>query len=229
MPWIEIDTAPIPGEQTALRLMQQGDKFSIMVGPIELMLNGPSGSERALATLACERLRDRPQAKVLIGGLGMGYTLRAALDGLGPAATVVVAELVPAVVDWAQGPLAHLFAGSLDDPRVVLRVENVSRAIQSGPEQYDAILLDVDNGPQWLTSRANDRLYDKWGVKRARYALRPGGILAVWSGAPNRKFKARLKQWGFAVEEVRIPAAPGGRRHVLWVATRLPDAASPTP
>jgi spermidine synthase len=125
------------------------------------------------------------------------------------------------VTAWARGPLSELFAGSLDDPRVELRVEDVSRAIQSGPAEYDAILLDVDNGPEGLTRRANDRLYDIWGLKRARFALRPNGILAVWSGGPDRIFKARLHRAGFAVEEVRVHAnGSNGRRHVLWLATR---------
>ena len=221
IPWVHLDTSSVPGEQEALRLMQRGDEFSIRVGTTELMNNRLRGSEKALATLTCARLQDRPRARVLIGGLGMGFTLRAALDGLGPEATVVVAELVPAVTAWARGPLSNLFAGSLDDPRVELRVEDVNRAIQSGPAQYDAILLDVDNGPEGLTRRSNDRLYDVWGLRRARYALRSDGILAVWSGGPDRKFKARLQRSGFTVDEVRVHAnGSSGRRHVLWLATR---------
>lgn len=221
IPWVHLDSASVPGEQDVLRLMQRGDEFSIKVGSIELMNNRRRGSEEALATLTCARLQDRPRARVLIGGLGMGFTLQAALDGLGPQASVVVAELVPAVARWARGPLSKLFAGSLDDPRVDLRVEDVSRAIQSGPAQYDAILLDVDNGPEGLTQRANDRLYDIWGLRRARYALRSHGILAVWSGGPDRKFKARLQRSGFTVDEVRVHAnGSSGHRHVLWLATR---------
>ena len=223
--WVHVDTAAIPGAQHALRLMRRDDEFSMMVGPNELMTNQLRGSEQALATLTCARLRDRREARILIGGLGMGFTLRAALDALGPAARVVVAELVPGVAEWAQGPLSHLFGGSLDDPRVELRLDDVNRAIQSGSAQYDAILLDVDNGPRPLTRRSNDRLYDVWGLKRARFALRPGGILAVWSGAPDRKFKARLRLCGFAVDEQRVHANgdSNGRRHVLWLATRPDD------
>ena len=221
IPWVQLDTVAVPGEQDVLRLMQRGDEFSIRIGTIELMNNRLRGSEEALATLTCARLHDRPRARVLIGGLGMGFTLRAALDGLGSEAGVVVAELVPAVAAWARGPLAKLFAGSLDDPRVELRLEDVSRSIQSGPAQYDAILLDVDNGLEGLTRRANDRLYDMWGLRRARYALRSDGVLAVWSGGPDRKFKARLQRSGFAVDEVRVHAnGSSGRRHVLWLATR---------
>ena len=225
IPWVQLDAGSIPGEGDAMRLMKRGDEFSIRVGSTELMNNRLSGSERALATLTCARLRDPARARVLIGGLGMGFTLRAALDALGPEARVVVAELVPAVAAWARGPLAHLFGESLDDPRVELRVEDVSRAIQSGPARHDAILLDVDNGPDGLTSRANDRLYDIWGLKRARWALRPEGILAVWSGSPDRRFKARLARAGFAVEEARVRAnGASGRRHVLWLARRVEEA-----
>lgn len=229
IPWVHLDTGAVPGESVPLRLMQRGDEFSIMVGTTELMNNRLRGSEEALATIACSRLRDRPRAAVLIGGLGMGFTLRAALKELGPEARVVVAELVPAVASWARGPLAHLFAGCLDDPRVELVEADVNRLIQSGPGRYDAILLDVDNGPEGMVRRENDRLYDAWGLKRAHYALRPGGILGVWSGGPDRKFKARLQQTGFAVDEIRVRASGGssGRRHVLWLAERVQASDSP--
>ena len=220
-PWVQLDAAPIPGEQDELRLMQRGDEFSIRVGAVELMNNRLRGSEQALATLTCARLQDRPNARVLIGGLGMGFTLRAALGALGPQASVVVAELVPAVAAWARGPLSNLFAGSLDDPRLELRVEDVSRTIQSGPAQFDAILLDVDNGPEGLTRRSNDRLYDVWGLKRARYALRPDGVLAVWSGGRDRRFRARLQRSGFAVDQLRVRGDGNtGFRYILWIATR---------
>jgi len=225
IPWVQLDTSAIPGEQDALRLMRRGDEFSIVVGTIELMNNRLSGSEKALATLTCDRLRDPSRAQILIGGLGMGFTLRAALDGLGPDARVVVAELVPAVAAWARGPLSHLFAGSLDDPRVELRVEDVGRVIQAGPAHYDAILLDVDNGPEGLTRQANDRLYDIWGLKRARFALKESGVLAVWSGSPDRKFRARMQISGFDVEEGRVHAnGSRGRRHVLWFGRRAQES-----
>ena len=217
--WIERGVGAVPGGKEGLRLFQRGEDFTITVGSIELMSDHLPGSERALATLGCARLAGRPRPRVLIGGLGMGFTLRAALDALPADAEVVVAELVPAVVEWARGPLAHLFAGSLDDPRVSLRLEDVNRSIQSGPARYDAILLDVDNGPSGFVRRTNDRLYDRWGLRRARFALRPGGVLAVWPGRPDRRFKARLKREGFSVEEVRVRAGlTHGRRHVLWLA-----------
>jgi spermidine synthase len=228
IPWVQLDIACVPGEQDALRLMQRGDEFSILVGTVELMNNRRSGSEEALAALTCARLRDRPNARILIGGLGMGFTLRAALNELGPDARVVVAEIVPAVAAWARGPLSHLFSGSLDDPRVELLVADVNRLIQSAPAQYDAILLDVDNGPDGLTRRANDRLYDMWGLKRARFALRANGILAVWSDGPHRKFKARLQRAGFHVDEVRVHAnASSGRRHLVWLATSATNSIGP--
>ena len=219
LPWIHLDTGPIPGDAGTLRLMRRGDEFAIFVGPIELMNSRRSGSERALAEIACARLRGAP--RLLIGGLGMGFTLRAALDSLGADARVVVAELVPAVVAWARGPLAHLLAGSLDDPRVEVREADVAALIRAGRGRYDAILLDVDNGPDGLTRDANDRLYGPAGLGEARAALRPGGLLGIWSQGPDRAFAARLGRAGFAVEEVRPRAhGGGGRRHVVWIATR---------
>jgi spermidine synthase len=221
IPWVHLDTAEIPGGGTPLRLMQRGHEFSIYADAVELMNSTRGASEEALALLGCGRVRGRGGARVLIGGLGMGFTLRAALRNLGADAHVAVAELVPAVAAWARGPLAPVFAGCLDDPRVALHELDVNRLIQSGERAWDAILLDVDNGPEGLTRRANDRLYDAWGLKRARWALRPGGVLGVWSGAPDRKFKARLQRSGFSVEEVR-PHANGrsGPRHVVWLGTR---------
>ena len=228
-PWITIDTATVPGGREPLRLLRRGTDFYINLGPELLMGSRMRGSEEALARLGCGPLADRAESRILIGGLGMGFTLRAALKELGPEARVVVAELVPAVASWARGPLAHLFAGCLDDPRVELVEADVNRLIQSGPGRYDAILLDVDNGPEGMVRRENDRLYDAWGLKRAHYALRPGGILGVWSGGPDRKFKARLQQTGFAVDEIRVRASGGssGRRHVLWLAERVQASDSP--
>lgn len=224
--WVHIDTGPVPGGGKSLALMQRGEEFSIVVDAIELMNSTRGTSEEALAALACARLSQRPAPRVLIGGLGMGFTLRAALDALGPEARVVVAELVPAVAAWARGPLAKVFAGCLDDPRVALQETDVNRLIQSEAGSWDAILLDVDNGPEGLMRKANDRLYDAWGLKRIRWALRPGGILGVWSGSPDRKFKARLQRHGFAVAEVRIPASgTSGPRHVVWIA-EAPEAAA---
>jgi spermidine synthase len=219
IPWTLIDTATVPGGGE-LRLKRRGGEFSIMLGPIELMNSRLSGSEEGLARLACERLGGRARPRILIGGLGMGFTLRAALALLGKDAAIEVAELVPAVVAWARGPMAELFAGCLDDARVAIREEDVGRVIAlSSP--YDAILLDVDNGPDGLSRPENDGLYDAAGLQAARAALRPGGVLAVWSSAPDRAFTQRLRRAGFEVEEVGIRAGRGrGARHVIWLATR---------
>ena len=221
IPWSLIDTAQVPGGGE-LRLKQRGAEFSIMLGQNELMNSRLSGSEQALATIACERVRDRKVPRILIGGLGMGFTLRAALAALGPAARIVVAELVPAVVAWARGPMAEVFADSLTDPRVSIREADVGQLIRSEASAFDAILLDVDNGPEGLTRKANDGLYDLKGLSAARAALRPRGVLAVWSSSQNPKFTWRLGKAGFAVQEVRARAngSRGGARHVIWIATR---------
>jgi spermidine synthase len=219
--WVHLDTGPVPGGGRSLALMQRDDEFTIVVDEIELMNSTRGTSEEALAALACARLPQGAAPRVLIGGLGMGFTLRAALRALGPDARIVVAELVPAVTAWARGPLSRVFAGCLDDPRVSVRETDVNRLIQSEAAGWDVILLDVDNGPEGLMRRANNRLYDGWGLKRLHWALRPGGVLGVWSGTPDRKFKARLKRHGFAVEETRIPASGrSGPRHVVWTSTR---------
>ncbi|MFK8252589.1 spermine/spermidine synthase domain-containing protein [Ancylobacter terrae] len=222
IPWVLLDTAKVPGGPGELRLKQRGSEFSIMSGTTELMNSRLSGSEQALANLACARLAGRPAPHLLIGGLGMGFTLRAALEALPATARVTVAELVPAVIDWARGPMAPVFAGCLDDPRVALHAGDVGGLIRAGRAAFDAILLDVDNGPDGLTRPANDGLYDGAGLAAAHAALRPGGILAVWSSAPDRAFTARLRKAGFRTEEVPVRAngKRGGARHVIWLAVR---------
>ena len=218
--WIHLDTAFVPDDGGVLRLMRRGDEYSIMIGRIELMNSRRSGSEEALATLVSARLAARPAPHVLIGGFGMGFTLRAALASLGPKARVTVAELVPAVIAWARGPMAHLTAGCLDDPRVRVAETDVGLLIDAAKGAYDAILLDVDNGPEGLSRDANDRLYERAGLDAARRALRPGGILAVWSSSPSAPFNHRLRKAGFAVEEHRVRASRtgGGSRHMIWLA-----------
>ncbi|HLH88893.1 MAG TPA: spermidine synthase [Xanthobacteraceae bacterium] len=221
IPWSLLDTAQMPDGGGELRLWQRGGEFSIRLGRYELMNSRLSGSEEALARLACDKMRSRARPQILIGGLGMGFTLRAALAALGPDARVVVAELVPAVVGWARGPMRDIFATSLTDPRAEIRETDVGRLIRSAPSAYDAILLDVDNGPAALTRKANDSLYDVDGLRAARAALRPGGVLAVWSSAPDANFSRRLRKSGFDVEEVTARAnASRGARHVIWIATR---------
>jgi spermidine synthase len=228
IPWVLLDTAEMPGGGGELRLMRRGTEFAIRSGHTELMNSRVGGSEEALATLSCARLRDRPAPRILIGGLGMGFTLRAALAALGPNARVIVAELVPAVVQWARRPLAEVFGTTLADPRVAIRETDVAGLIGAERSAYDAILLDVDNGPEGLTRKANDRLYDVAGLGEARSALRPGGILAVWSSGPDRSFTQRLRRTGFSVDEVSVRASRSrrGARHVIWMAT--PTDARPT-
>ncbi|THD70662.1 spermidine synthase [Phenylobacterium sp.] len=220
IPWVHLDTAKIPngGE---LRLMRRGAELSIMSGSIELMNSRLSGSERALATLACARIDGRPSAQVLIGGLGMGFTLRTALAELPNNAGVVVSELVPAVVSWARGPMTELFKGCLDDPRVAVIEADVVGVIAAARGRFDAILLDVDNGPGGLNRDANDRLYSVGGLNAARRALRPGGVLAVWSAGRDDGFTRRLEGAGYQAEEVPVRATGGkrGARHVIWLAT----------
>ena len=220
IPWVQLDSAKMPGGGEELRLKRRGAEFSIMLGTNELMNSRLSGSEEALARLACRKISDRPRPHILIGGLGMGFTLRAALAELGGAARVTVAELVPAVVAWARGPMAEVFGGCLDDPRVTVREADVAGLIGQGDARYDAILLDVDNGPEGLSRKANDALYDRAGLAAARMALTPGGVLAVWSSGPDGAFTDRLRQAGFAVEEVKVRAhGKRGARHVIWIAT----------
>lgn len=222
-PWSLLDTAQVPGGGGELRLMRRGDEFAIMLGSNQLMSSRLSGSEEALATLACERIRTRERPQILIGGLGMGFTLRAALAALGTKAQVTVAELVPAVVTWARGPMAEVFGRSLTDPRVSIRETDVSHLIRASRSMFDAILLDVDNGPEGLTREANDALYDRDGLNAARAALHPGGVLAVWSSGPNPGFTQRLRNVGFDVDEVRVRAngKRGGARHIIWMATSV--------
>ncbi len=220
--WVQLDTATVPDDGGELRLMQRGAEFSIMAGPIELMNSRLSGSEQALAALCLDAVADRPAPRFLIGGLGLGFTLRAALAAAPPAARITVAELVPAVIRWARGPLTHIHGDSLDDPRVTLHQGDVRPLIASRPAAWDAIALDVDNGPEGLTRKANDALYGPAGLAAAHRALTPGGVLAVWSSAPNERFAQRLSRAGFTVAEHRVRAGGGskGARHVIWLGTR---------
>jgi spermidine synthase len=221
-----IDAADIPGGGT-LHLIRRGDFFSIQFDDDELMGSHVRHSEQALATLARDRLsRDHlgsaAAARVLIGGLGMGFTLGAALEAWGPEAQIVVAELVPKVVTWAKGPLSHIFGGSLADPRVALEVADVHDVITRAPASYDAILLDVDNGPDGLIQLANDRLYCNWGLRAAHAALRPGGVLAIWSSYTDADFFLRLAAAGFEVEEITIAAEQydDDVSHTIWLACK---------
>lgn len=221
IPWEHLDTATIPDSDGALRLMRRGTEYSIMTGGIELMNSRLSGSEKSLATLACAKIADRSAPTILIGGLGMGFTLRAALEVLPANAKVIVAEIVPQVVDWARGPLSELFGDCLDDPRVTIRLGDVANPIREAKGEFDAMLLDVDNGPGGLDRAANDDLYGPAGLVLARDALTPGGVLAVWSSAPNDAF-FRLLRRSFTVEEKKVSATGTGKgaRHIIWLATK---------
>ena len=212
IPWEKIDTTRIPGTDGELRLMRRGKEFSIMLGTNELMNSRLSGSEAALATLAAKKIEKVAKPHLLIGGLGMGFTLRAALAVLGSKSQIVVAELVPAVVVWARGPMSEIFGDSLTDPRVSIRETDVTEIVRSHRGTFDAILLDVDNGPEGLTRKANDALYSSVGLQAAHTALRPGGVLAVWSSGPNPAFAKRLRSAGFDVNEVNVRATGKRRR-----------------
>jgi spermidine synthase len=221
--WVELGVASVPGGGGILRLMRRGGEFSIMAGAIELMSSRLSGSEEALASLTCARLLGRAKPRVLIGGLGMGFTLRTALAELGPDASVTIAELVPEVIAWARGPLAHIHGDSLIDPRVTVFEGDVAIPIKGQKGRWDAILLDVDNGPEGLMRKANDDLYDAYGLTEAHAALSPGGVLAVWSVNPHPAFTRRLGAAGFTAQELRVHANGrlGGARHVIWLATKV--------
>ena len=211
-----------------LRLVRHANDFIIMLDRNELMSSRMSGSEKALGIMTCERLRRPETARVLIGGYGMGFTLRAVLEALGPGARITVAELVPGIIEWARGPMAAMTGDCLDDPRVEVRIDDVARAIHAGKGSYDAILLDVDNGPDGLTREANDGLYSARGLDSARAALRPGGVLAIWSAGADPAFTKRLKRAGFAVDEVRVRARENGKGpiHTIWFAANGPATAA---
>ena len=227
IPWELLGEARVAGDGKRLSLYRRDREYSIRLGGGggELMNSRSHGSEEALAGLGCAGLADRVHAHVLIGGLGMGFTLATALARLGAAARVTVAELVPEVVAWNRGPLGELAGHPLRDPRVVVHEGDVARLIDDAPPRsYDAILLDVDNGPEGLTRTDNDWLYGCEGLAAAYAALRAGGVLAVWSAGHDPAFTGRLLKAGFDVEERRVRARGSrGARHVIWLA-RLPES-----
>jgi spermidine synthase len=222
IPWKLLDTTKTPDGKSELTLFQRGEELSIRIDGAELMNSRMHASEDALAELACERIRARSGARVLIGGLGLGYTLRAALDHLGPDAEVTVAELVPAVVRWNLGPVGHLAGHPLADPRTQIAERDVAHVIAERPGAWDAILLDVDNGPDALLQEANARLYGPRGLAATWKALRPGGIFGIWSAGPDDRFTKHLRRANFHVETtiVRARGRQGGARHLLWLAVR---------
>ena len=211
--------AEVPGG-AALSLYRRGDDYMISLDRNELMSSRMNGSEIALATMTLERLGSPAAPRILVGGYGMGFTLRALLADTGPKADIVVAELVPEIIDWARGPMAAMTGTCLDDPRVELRIGDVVDEIADAGPGYDAILLDVDNGPDGLTRPANNGLYSWRGLETAKAALREGGILAIWSAAPDPVFSKRLSGAGFAVDEWRVRARSNGKGpiHMIWFA-----------
>ena len=223
IPWKLLGEAQTPGNGAMLRLYQRDTEFSMKADNDELMNSRVHRSEDALAALACQKITNHPNAKILIGGLGMGYTLRSALDELGAQAQVDVAEIVPAVVEWNREFLGHLAGSPLDDGRVRIRDGDVVQMIKTARHDYNAILLDVDNGPQALTSGKNNWLYSVSGLETASAALRPKGVLAIWAAGPDAGFAKRLGQAGFDVDEVKVRGRAGGKgaHHIVWVAVRL--------
>ena len=224
-PWQLLGRAQTPGGGAELVLYQRDSEFSMKAGNSELMNSRVYGSEEAMAKLGCQNLAKHPRARVLIGGLGMGYSVRTALDFLGEDAQVVVAELVPAVVEWNRGVLADLAGHPLDDGRVELHVADVVDLIKTARGDYDAIMLDIDNGPEAIVRKGNNWLYSLPGLTTTYAALRPGGKLAVWSAGPQPTFVKRLRYAGFEVGEVKVRARgrssrKGGAHHVVWIATR---------
>ena len=214
-------TAIIPDTRSKLMLYRHQDKFSIVVpGRGELMNSRVHGSEKALAELACQRLKSGASPRLLVGGLGMGFTLAAALDAVGPGAEVVVAELVPEVVEWNRELTGEPAGHPLADPRSTVYIGDVAGILKDCGSGFDAIMMDVDNGPSAMIRRENDWLYSAEGLAVTRRALRPGGVLAVWSAAPDPLFQTRLRRSGFKVEEhiVRPHRAGKGARHYIWLA-----------
>ena len=222
---LEVLGQTLTPDGTDMKLTRRDNEYIILANGKSLMSSRMHGSEEALATLGCQRVRTLEQPCVLIGGLGMGFTLRATLDLLPPDAMVVVAEMVPAVVEWNRGPLGPLAGHPLKDKRVRIEMGDVAVTLRSGPGKFDAVLLDVDNGPTAFTASDNAWLYDDRGIAAARAALKMGGVLAVWSAREDRKFEQRLRYGRFAVqvERVRARLKKGGPRHTIFLGHKPPS------
>ena len=223
IPWILLGTAATSRNGAELRLYQRDNEFSIKADSQELMNSQVHGSEDVLAKRACEKIANHPEVRVLVGGLGLGYTLRAALNELKPGASVVVSEIVPEVLEWNQKFLGHLADHPLNDDRVTVQLTDVAEMIKSGQGDYNAIMLDVDNGPQAMFQEGNDWIYTNRGLESTFDALRPKGVLSIWSTDPDPAFTRRLIRVGFKVEEVKArvrSGRKGGGHYYVWVATR---------
>lgn len=222
IPWELLATVIVPGSGEKLTLHRRGREYTINVDGSLLMNNLTHSSEDELARIVCARIKRRPAARVLVGGLGMGFTLAAALKAMGPDAKVETSELLPAVVEWNKTLIADLAGRPLDDPRASVIVQDIAQVIKTRKGAYDAILQDVDNGPEGQTMKANDWLYGDAGLAAAAASLRPKGILALWSAKPNKPFVKRLRKAGFDVEEVPVRGRDRyrGAHHIVWVATK---------
>jgi spermidine synthase len=217
-----LDSCLTPDKKEELKLFQRGEEFSIRVAGLELMNSRVFASEIALAKITCKCICNKANANVLVGGLGMGFTLSAALKNLGNEAHILLAELVPSVVEWNKIYLGKLSGCPLEDSRVTVLIQDVIQLLKSEKNRFDAVMLDVDNSPGGLTQKGNDWLYGLPGLAASRQALKPGGVLSVWSAIPDKAFTERLKKTGFSVEEHKVRAREGGKgsRHNIWVAQK---------
>ncbi len=217
-----LQTVTVPGSTAQMTLQRQGKEYSIWVDGVPLMTTRQSGSEVALAELGCAHLKGKADGEVLVGGLGMGFTLAATLGMVGPDAKVKVAELVPAVHEWNRDLLGEFAGFPLKDLRVSVDIADVADVLRSNPNRFDAILLDVDNGPSGMTQDKNTWLYWPEGLGVVAKALRPKGVVAIWSAYSDPAFHKRLLQRGFKVQEHQVGARGkgGGSRHFIWTAQK---------
>jgi spermidine synthase len=223
IPWTQLGSAQIPNNGGELKFSQRGDEFSIRLSGIrgELMNSRLYNSEKVLAELGCAYLNSTDNAQVLVGGLGMGYTLAAALKAVTSNSQVTVAELIPEVVVWNQGPLGNCANNPLQDPRTKVHIGDVREQLSIRQPTYDAILLDVDNGPEGLTQKDNNSIYSSQGLEDIYKTLRPKGMLAIWSAGPDNQFMLRLKKAGFKADSRVVRARPGkGSRHTIFLARK---------
>jgi spermidine synthase len=224
IPWTHLDTVQIPNNGGELKLSQRGDEFSIKLSGKrgELMNSRVFNSEKVLSQLGCAHIKPHHDAHILVGGLGMGYTLSAALKAVNADSVVTVAELIPEVVKWNEGPLGHCAGKPLQDPRTKVHIGDVKELLTSRQPRFDAILLDVDNGPKGLTHSDNDWIYSEDGLKDIYDTLNPNGMLAIWSAGPDYLFSVRLKNIGFRVDTRDVQARPGkGSKHTIFLAKKL--------
>ena len=223
IPWTHLGSAQIPNNGGELKFSQRGDEFSIRLSGIrgELMNSRVYNSEKVLSELGCAHVKSVDNAQVLVGGLGMGYTLAAALKTVNCTSTVTVAELIPEVVTWNQGDLGKCAGNPLQDSRTKVHVGDVAVLLSTQEPAFDAILLDVDNGPEGLTKSDNNWIYSEAGLKSIYHTLKPQGMLAIWSAGPDYLFEVRLKKVGYKVDTRIVRARPGkGSKHTIFLAKK---------